>query len=192
MRILVPFLLWMPIALADEGPVFSGSGCPAGSVSVAFAPDYSEVSVLFDRFTVEAGGAGLPKKASKDCRIQIPVEVPRGTQVAFARIDYRGFYDLPDHARAKLVVRNAFRGRNGPGISRDFSGAATTDFLESNHVNDAEIRWSPCGGLDGITLITSLELHSNKERALVTIDSEDASGSRGFVYQLLTRPCSRR
>ncbi|HUP57280.1 MAG TPA: DUF4360 domain-containing protein [Bdellovibrionota bacterium] len=192
MRYLVPFLLWLPIAMADDAPVFSGSGCPAGSVSVAFAPDHSAVSVLFDRFTVEAGGASLPKKASKDCRITIPVEVPKGMQVAVGRIDYRGFFDLPAHARARLVVKNAFRGNGGPEVKRDFGGPATSDFFETNQVNDAEIRWSPCGGLDSVTVITSLELHSPKERALLTLDSEDASGSRGFVYRLQWRECRER
>jgi hypothetical protein len=189
MRYLVAFLLCLSVAHAADGPIFSGSGCPEGSVSVAYAPDYSEVSILFDRFTVEAGGASLPRKASKECRVQIPIEVPRGKRVAVGRIDYRGFLGLPEHARARLSVRNAFKGRNGPGIKRDFAGPVFEDFIDTNQVSDAEIRWSPCGGLDGITVITELELHSNKERALATLDSEDASGSRGFVYRLLWRDC---
>jgi hypothetical protein len=149
------------------------------------------VSILFDRFTVEAGGASNPKKASKFCEVAIPVQVPKGKRVAVTKIDYRGFFDLPGHARAHLSIKNAFKGNKGPGVTRDFDGPATSDFLETNRVNDSEIRWSPCGGLDGFSVVTTLDLHSPQERALVTLDSEDATGSRGFVYRLQWEDCGK-
>ena len=50
-----------PDALADGirlgNPEYGGSGCPGGSASVALSPDQSAISILFDQYVVEAGGA---------------------------------------------------------------------------------------------------------------------------------------
>src|SRR3954467_11503208 len=79
-------------------PEYGGSGCPGGSASVALSPDQKAISILFDQYVVEAGGA--KSFARKNCNIAIPVHVPSGYSVAVMAIDYRGFVQLPVGSRA--------------------------------------------------------------------------------------------
>ena len=54
-------------ALADTiqlgQPAYGGTGCPAGTASVSLSPDNQAISILFDQYVVEAGGAkGFDRK----------------------------------------------------------------------------------------------------------------------------------
>jgi hypothetical protein len=176
------------ISLEAGGAEYSGTGCPEGSLSIATSPDQTAVTVLFDRFTLEAGGNSARKQDRKECRIEIPVQVPQGMRVAVTRVDYRGFISLPAQAHATLSVRNAFKGNSGPGVNERFRGEMEQEFSFST---PSQMKWSPCGGLDEISVVTQATLHSNKELAVLTLDSQDSSSTRGFIYHLEWKKCGR-
>src|SRR3954468_8775829 len=76
-------------------PIMGGTGCPAGSASAVLSPDGKSLSILFDQYTVQAGGTTGQQFDRKACSVAIPVHVPQGYAVSILQIDYRGFNALP-------------------------------------------------------------------------------------------------
>lgn len=174
------------IRLGD--PAYGGSGCPAGSASVTLSPDNSAISILFDQYVVEAGGAKSFDR--KNCNIAIPVHVPSGYSVAVLAIDYRGFVQLPAGGRANLSV-NYFLPGQGRGVnsSRSFFGASTQDYTTSDRLNLESLVWSGCGADTILRANTSMVVNSNsrREQAMATVDSADVDA--GLVYHVQWRTC---
>ncbi len=87
---------------------FRGSGCDAESARVAMTPDLSYISVLYDRFSVEAGvGTSKPlaNADQKNCMIVVKFDLPAGWSLQFDAVEYRGFVSLPDsNAIANQVI----------------------------------------------------------------------------------------
>src|SRR5262245_56951679 len=86
------------IALGD--PAYGGSGCPAGTASVALSPDQKAISLLFDQYVTEAGGQTQKRLDRKSCNIAIPVHIPQGYSVSIFQVDYRGFVSVPQGGRS--------------------------------------------------------------------------------------------
>src|SRR5690606_16125540 len=53
------------IALGEPG--YGGTGCPDGSASVTLSPDAKSLSIIFDEYFVEAGGATNKSFDRKSC-----------------------------------------------------------------------------------------------------------------------------
>ncbi len=180
------------VALADDvrlgQPEYGGTGCPAGSASVALSPDSKAISILFDQYVVEAGGAKSFDR--KNCNIAIPVHVPSGYSVSVMAIDYRGFVGLPAGARASLNV-NYFLAGQGRGIntSKSFFGASSSNYVKSDQLGIEAIVWSGCGADTILRANTSMLVQSNqrKEQAMATVDSADIEA--GLVYHIQWRQC---
>lgn len=186
------FALISTSALADGirlgNAEYGGTGCPAGSASVALSPDQSAISILFDQYVVEAGGAKAFDR--KNCNIAIPVHVPQGYSVAVMSIDYRGFVGLPSGARANLNV-NYFLAGQGRGIntSKTFYGASTENYLKSDRLGLESVVWSACGADTILRANTSMMVQSNSRRdqAMATVDSADIES--GLIYHIQWRQC---
>lgn len=170
-------------------PSYGGTGCPAGSASVSLSPDSKSISLLFDQYVVEAGGARTLDR--KNCNIAIPVRVPQGYSVSVFAIDYRGFVGLPAGARATLNV-DYFLAGQGRGIrkTKSFSGPNNTDYLTSDQLGLEAIVWSGCGADTILRANTSMMVQSNSRRqqALATVDSADVNA--GLIYHVQWRRCN--
>jgi hypothetical protein len=94
-------------------PSYGGTGCPAGSASVAINPDKTSLSILFDEYLSEAGFNGK-QMDRKSCNIAIPVHVPQGFSVSVFKTDYRGFASVPHGGYGNLNVEYFFAGQQGP------------------------------------------------------------------------------
>lgn len=175
------------IALGE--PQYGGTGCPAGSASVALSPDAKAISMLFDQYVVEAGGAKAFDR--KNCNIAIPVQVPNGYSVSVLEIDYRGFIGLPQGGRAVLNV-DYFLAGGGRGVrtSKTFTGAQSTDYLKSDRLGLEAIVWSRCGADTILRANTTMQVTSNsrREQTMATVDSADIQA--GIVYHLQWRRCN--
>jgi hypothetical protein len=179
-------------ALADTiqlgQPAYGGTGCPAGTASVSLSPDNQAISILFDQYVVEAGGAkGFDRK---NCNIAIPVHVPQGYSVAVMAIDYRGFVQLPAGARANLMV-NYFLAGNGRGVvsNKSFFGATSQNYLTTDQLGIESIVWSGCGADTILRANTSMLVNTNSRRedAMATVDSADIRS--GLIYHIQWRAC---
>ena len=178
-------------ALADGirlgQPAYGGTGCPAGSASVTLSPNNSALSILFDQYVVDTAGRGFDRK---NCNIAVPVHVPQGFSVAVMAIDYRGFLQLPEGARANLSV-NYFLAGQGRGVtsSKPFFGPSSEDYLTSDRLGLESIVWSGCGADTILRANTSLLVMSNPnhEEAMATVDSADIRS--GLIYHLQWKTC---
>ncbi len=170
-------------------PAYGGTGCPAGTASIALSPDQLSLSILFDQYVVEAGGDKSFDR--KNCNIAIPVHVPQGYSVSVFAIDYRGFIGLPSGGRAQLAV-NYFLPGDGRGIrtSKTFTGPVSSDYLKSDSLGLEAVVWSACGASTNLRANTTLLVQSNSRRqqTMATVDSADVQA--GLIYHLQWRRCN--
>ena len=174
------------IALGQPG--YGGTGCPDGTASVTLSPDAKSLSILFDEYYVEAGGATNKSLDRKSCNIAIPVHVPQGLSVSILTIDYRGFNSLPSGARSVFNVEYFFAGQRGPRFSKTFRGELDQDYLITNKLQATALVWSACGADVNLRTNSSIRVQTrqNKE-ALATVDSEDINAA--IKYQLQWKRC---
>ncbi len=101
-------LAYFQTSFADTAPPsakiqkvsFSGSGCKKNSANATISPDFQEVSVLFDKYSVEIGeGSTQPEKVRSNlfCNLNLDLQVPKGWQISLASADFRGFVALPEN-----------------------------------------------------------------------------------------------
>lgn len=185
-------LLMATAAHADDirlgEPAYGGTGCPAGSASVALSPDQKEISILFDSYVVEAGGSKSFDR--KNCNIAVPVHVPNGYSVSVFAIDYRGFAGIPNGGRATLAVDYFLAGQGrGYRTSKTFRGPMAGDYLKSDDLGLEAVVWTACGANTILRANTSMLVQSNarREQALATVDSADIQA--GLIYHLQWRRC---
>ncbi|TNF04056.1 MAG: DUF4360 domain-containing protein [Deltaproteobacteria bacterium] len=175
------------ISLGEPG--YGGSGCPQGSASAILSPDGKSLSILFDEFMVEAGGATRKTVARKTCNIAIPVHVPQGFSVSIVDIDYRGFNSLPSGASSQFTAEYFFAGQRGPRYAKSFRGALDDEFLIQNRLGLQALVWSKCGADVNLRVNASMMVRTNryKQDALAMVDSADVQA--GIRYQLQWKRC---
>ena len=137
-------------ALASDGiqlgnPSYAGNGCPAGSASVTLSPDNTAMSILFDKYQVEAGGMTGKRIDRKNCSVAVPVIIPQGFSVSVFSVDYRGFNSLPDGASSTFSAEYFLAGAQGPKYAETFQGPQDQDYTISHQLNAAHLVWSACG-----------------------------------------------
>ncbi|HWA19258.1 MAG TPA: DUF4360 domain-containing protein [Devosia sp.] len=169
-------------------PGYGGTGCPDGSASVTLSPDFKSLSILFDSYVVEAGGATNKSFDRKSCNIAIPVHVPQGLSISVLAIDYRGYNNIPQGANTQFNVEYFFAGAKGPTFSKTYQGPKDEDYLIQNKLTAQSIVWSACGADVNLRTNSSIRVTTkqNKE-AYASVDSEDVNAS--IVYLLQWKPC---
>jgi hypothetical protein len=174
------------IALGEPG--YGGTGCPSGSVSTTLSPDTKSLSLLFDAYTVEAGGDTGKSFDRKSCNIAIPVHVPQGLSVSVLQIDYRGYNNVPDGAKTDFNVEYFFAGTRGPSFKKSFKGPIDDDYLIRNKLTAEAMIWSPCGAAVNLRTNSSIRVSTkHNKQALATVDSEDVNAA--IIYQLQWKKC---
>ena len=170
-------------------PSFGGSGCPQGTVSATLATDAKSLSILYDAYTLDAGGATGKRIDRKSCNVAIPVHVPQGYSFSVFQFDYRGFNSLPTGAMSQFGVEYFFAGGRGPRYSKTWRGSVTDNFLVQNAVGAEAVVWSPCGA-DVILRTNSnmfVQTNSRGEEAIASLDSTDVNAE--MLYQFQWRRC---
>lgn len=170
-------------------PGYGGTGCPAGTVSVTLSPDAQSLSLLFDEYQVEVGGATGRSLHRKSCNVAIPVNVPQGYSVSVFNVDYRGYNYLPRSASSQFNVEYFFAGSQGPSFSKSFYGPIDSDYLIQNKLRVSALVWSPCGADVILCTNSSIRVRTSGNReAMATVDSEDVNAA--IIYRLQWRRCS--
>ena len=173
-------------------PTYGGTGCPQGSAAVALSPDESSISILFDTYVAEAGGARRIDR--KSCNLAIPVHVPAGMSISLISMDYRGFTSVPSGGSAVFNAEYFFAGGSGPIQSQTFRGPRNDDFTITHEVPMEAQIWSPCGQDVILRANTSMRAMTNSrgDQVLATVDSQDVHGSTdgGFFFFIEERNCN--
>ena len=115
-------------------PGYGGTGCPAGTVSATLSPDATSLSLIFDQYTVAAGGTTGTSFDRRSCNVAIPVHVPNGFSVSVLSVDYRGYNHLPNRAASQFNVEYFFAGGRGPSFRRSFYGPLDSDYTITNQI----------------------------------------------------------
>lgn len=169
-------------------PGYGGTGCPSGSVSATLSPDEKSLSLIFDEYSVEAGGETGRTFDRKSCNVAIPVHVPQGYSLAVLSVDYRGFNHLEGRASSQFNVEYFFAGGRGPAFRRSFYGPLDSDYLIQNTLTAESIVWSACGADVNLRTNSSMRVStSGRAQAMATVDSEDINAA--LVYHLSWKRC---
>lgn len=170
-------------------PAYGGNGCPAGTASAVLSPDAKSLSLIFDQFIVEAGGANRSLER-KSCNVAIPVHIPQGFSVSVVDVDYRGYVSLPAQASARMTAEYFLAGSAGPRFDKMFIGRTDTDFQFSNKLDINAVVWSPCGADTILRVNAAMLVRTNRynDQATATVDSADFK--TGILYQLQWKRCS--
>lgn len=166
-------------------PSYGGTGCPAGTASVVLSRDKKSLSLRFDRYEVEAGGARTFDR--KSCNLAIPLRVPSGLSVAVVAAEYRGFNRLPAGAEAQFRAEYFFAGGRGPVKSRAFNGPLQGRFSFGDQVTARSAVWSACGADVILRTNTSLRVSTTGRRASSSVRSQEIKTA--IVYRLQWRKC---
>ena len=186
LALVAPVVAQDDISLGEPG--YGGTGCPSGSVSATLSPDAKSLSLIFDEYTVEAGGETGRSFDRKSCNVAIPVHVPEGYSVAVLAIDYRGFNHLPSRASSQFNVEYFFAGTRGPAFRRTFYGPLDSDYTIHNELVAQSMVWSRCGEDVNLRTNSSIRVSSpSGGHAMATVDTQDINAA--IVYRLSWRKC---
>lgn len=189
----------------SERPGISGNGCPDGAFSVAVSPDGSAVTILFDRFEVQAGKPSGKTVDRLVCVVRLPIDLPEGMMLESMTTDLRGFNSLPPQATSRITGAYQFysdqeHGRvHRPKRFEFGSSLASQDFKGEN----GEFIFTLSGGpgvdhhcmrssVQYVDLYVSLSVSSNgaSETSLVQLDSADLTRDASLVIQAKTGACN--
>lgn len=168
-------------------PSYGGTGCPAGTASVALSGDKKSISLRFERYEVEAGGGSGRTFDRKSCNLAIPLSVPSGISVAVVGAQYRGVNRLPAGAEAQFRAEYFFAGGRGPVLSRAFNGPLQGRFSFGDEVTARSAVWSACGADVILRTNTSLRVGTTGRLASSSVRSQKIRTA--IVYRLQWRKC---
>lgn len=170
-------------------PGHAGTGCPVGTASAILAPDGSALTLLFDQYVAQAGGATRLSMDRKNCNISIPVLVPEGFSVSILTVDYRGFVSIPRGGSGKFSAEYFFAGSRGPIVTRNFQSGLEDDYHITNKLGIQAMVWSACGADVNLRVNTSMLVKTNRfmDDAMGVVDSADFQ--TGIIFHLKYRRC---
>jgi hypothetical protein len=168
-------------------PGYGGTGCPAGSASAILSPDSTQLSIMFDQFTTEAGGATRKRTDRKFCQFTVPIRIPAGYQLSVMNIDYRGYVNIPYGGSAEFSAEYFLANMRGPRYIKSFRGAYASDYYINNKLGIES--WSMCGGSASLRVTSNMAVTTDYygAQAQATVDSVDLSS--GIIFQFRLRPC---
>ena len=133
-------------ALADDVAIgewaYDGSGCPAGSMSMALSADEKSVARSFDAFAVGDNGAATDRKT---CNLDIPVHIPSGMAAAVTGFHLRGTVTLPAGQKASLSTEMFFAGGHWAAPAFAFAATPGGKYDRAIAVPAEQQIWSGCG-----------------------------------------------
>jgi hypothetical protein len=170
-------------------PASGGTGCPVGSAAIVLSPDEQAISILFDKYVVEAGYTNGRRVDRKSCNLVVPIEIPEGYTVALIKADYRGFNAIPEGGKSRFNAESFWAGERGPALSKTFRGPLADHFLVEDNQAVESLVFTPCGQSVNLRVNTSLLVATNEsfDQALSAVDSADLSGA--LVYHFTMRQC---
>lgn len=169
---------------------YTGSGCPAGSVSIAMAPNKGAINTVFDDFFTSF--SGKPNQKIRRCKLAMKIKVPKNKRIRLRQVRFRGFVELPSNAHARIVRNYRFDNHK----KQLLSTAKGRSFKIFNTREAFNTPWSRCGKDVTLEVDSMIELKSHsKKPAQLGIDSFNHlmsrryRGERGWKFILHYTPC---
>ena len=181
---------WFTVGLVTV----NGSGCPAGTASVASAPDKTAFTVTYSNYLAQVGGGAKPTDFRKNCQIMVRVNAPQGFTYGVASADYRGYASLARGASAREQANYYFQGQSQTAsVSHPFYGPMDGNWQASDVTNIGSVVYAPCGATRDLAINTQLKVSAGTSNphtttSFMTMDSTD--GSLTTIYHLSWKKCT--
>ena len=185
----------------------SGKGCPNGTASVTLAPDNSSFTILYSEMQTQADGPR--KEARKVCDVVLNFEIPKGLQLEFTAVEYRGFMGL-DGAGAWGYVNSRAYFVNGYKVIPGGRPQLTTDltapilrFFQQGPLFE-EFTWradyngrlqrviSACQGSAQAKIKTEIISSNGPEGGSSSVNLDSVDGSFSQEYKIALKPCETK
>jgi hypothetical protein len=147
----------------------NGSGCPAGTWTVAISPDGQTFTLIFSAY--EARITRGEVLAMKDCTLDLQLASVDGQNIMFTigSFYYQGYVALEDGMSARQRADYSFWAPSLSGVYSMISGVTSSQNNLAGPVNESFIytddvglnQWSPCSPLTRLRVSTSLALQNN-------------------------------
>lgn len=189
-------------ALATEAPEYvkianieaAGSGCPLGTVAKNVSSDKKAFTLSFSEFFAELYPGSLPSDSRKNCNLVVDLEFPEGWTYSVVSLDYRGFLDLSEGAKATTEASYYFQSQEEQvSFKAENEGPSTEDYSFRDTLNLNSVIWSPScqGDKRALNIKTDIRLSSQDPWAegLLTVDSIDGQFTQ--KYALVWKRCEK-
>ncbi|MFF3159682.1 DUF4360 domain-containing protein [Streptomyces sp. NPDC057910] len=181
---------WFTVGLVTV----NGSGCPAGTASVAPAPDNTAFTVTYSNYLAQVGVGAGPTDFRKNCQIMVRVNAPQGFTYGVASADYRGYAHLARGASGREQANYYFQGQSQTStVTHPFYGPMDDNWQASDTAPIGSIVYAPCGATRDLAVNTQLNVSAGTSNpaattSFMTMDSTD--GSLTTVYHLDWQRCT--
>ncbi|MEH6373166.1 DUF4360 domain-containing protein [Streptomyces sp. KLMMK] len=180
-----------PGTVLVEVAVVSGTGCPAGSVAVAVAPDNTAFALSFAGVLAWAGAGSKPSDALKHCQVYLTIHPPQGYTYALRKAEYAGAVHLAKGASGEVTVSNYVQGGSPAPRKRTFVGPVS----ESWQLSDAPspVVYAPCSASRPFSLSFALRVNAGTSdtsttTSFLSLESADDGNAR-LVHHLAWKRC---
>lgn len=161
----------------------NGSGCPAGTASVAMLSDSTGFKITYTAFRAEDGGNAGVTDFRKNCQVNLQVDIPPGFTFAVARADYWGKVHLESGATALERSNYYYQGSSENNyIDHPFAGPQDGTWRATDITQTADLVYAPCGAVRSLNINTELRVNSGTSAAKSYISLR---ASDGEVYTLV-------
>lgn len=172
---------------------FAGSGCPPGSVSVAFSEDLSNVNLLLSKYSAQTGPKSTMVDSRKNCAINFNIVIPQGFTYTIFETEYTGFVELESKVTALQKTEYWFTGF-GPRMNfqQTWTGPNSTDFNYKDQIPFVALVWSPCGFKSTLNVNTQIRVDNSANKSAAGMITLDAiSGTASQKYHIMWKECNK-
>ena len=146
---------------------YSGSACPAQSVSVRLSNNKNLLKINFKKYSVDTSGKNR-KNLRKKCNIIIPIQVKKGWSVSLISANYYGKQTLPSGSYSNVTTAYSFAGKRGVKFHTSFKGPNHKTYNLHDPLSNFANVWSKCGGTAKIRINSSVLVKPNALSSLTT------------------------
>ena len=171
----------------------NGSGCPPGSATVTVSPDNETFTVVYSKYTAQAGVGTRPTDFRQNCQLALNVRVPQGYTYAIAGAEYRGFGHLEPGAFGYQAANYYFQGEaHSTLIQHNINGPLDGLWQSNDQVGIAALTYLRCGAQRYLNVNTELRVATGSSNrwtttSFISMDSTDVS--LNTVYHVSWKRC---
>ncbi len=181
-----------PSDITVEVVTVNGSGCPAGTASVAPSTDGESFRVSFSDFLAQSGPGAKPTDFRKNCQLSLRVGNADGMTYGISRITYRGFAHLEAGARGLQRASYYFAGQSPTTIrNHAFSGPFSDGWETTDSSASGDIVYAPCGENRNLNINSELRVTRGTSGAeasnFMAMDSTE--GRVSATYEFAWKSC---
>jgi len=170
----------------------NGSGCPAGTSSVAPATDGESFRVSFSDFLAQSGPGAKATDFRKNCQFSLRVSNTGGLTYGISRVTYRGFASLSAGAQGVQRASYYFSGQaQTTRRTHTFSGPFSDDWETSDGSANGDIVYAPCGENRNLNINSELRVDrgTSDAQAFNFMAMDSAEGHVSATFELDWKSC---